>query len=374
MRILFALPGLHAVHRGAEVAFEAVAQAMAAGGAHQVTLVGAGRELPDRGYRFRRAGAVPRERFERWPSLPFLRDEYMYEELTFALGLAARRWWREADVTVTCAYPYTSWALRSRLPGTRRPAHVFVTQNGDWPAHQRRREYRFFSCDGLICTNPEFLERNRARWPSALIPNGFDAARFHPGPADRTALGLPVDRPVVLMASALIPVKRVLEGLRAVAGVPDAFLLVAGDGPLRDEVDRLAAELLPGRFQRRVFAHDRMPDLYRSADVFLHMALGESFGNVYVEALASGTPIVAHDGAIARWILEGHARLADTTSEPALTRALRQALAAGRRGAEERAAFAASRYRWEAVAARYLEFLHEVVDRAGPRRGALVKA
>lgn len=365
MRILFALPGLHRVHRGAEVVFESIAQEIALGGEHAVTLMGSGREDPARAYRFRRLGVMPRERFERWPSLPFLRNEYMYEELTFAAGLAAARWRRDFDVTVTCGYPYTNWALRTHLPGTRRPAHVFVTQNGDWPAHQRRREYRFFSCDGLICTNPEFLARNRERWRCALIPNGFDAGRFHPGPADRAALGLPGDRPVILMVSALISDKRVLEGMRAVARMPDAFLLLAGDGPLRDDVDRLAAEVLPGRFLRRTYAYHQMPGVYRSADAFLHMSLSESFGNVYVEALASGTPVVAHDGPISRWILERHALLVDTTSEPALVQALTGALAAGRQGAEERAAFAVSRYTWKAVAARYVEFLGEVARRAG---------
>jgi glycosyltransferase involved in cell wall biosynthesis len=366
MRILFALPGLHKVHRGAEVVFESIAHQLAAHGKHEVTLVGAGREIPGRSYRFEHVGAVPREHFEGWPTVPLLRSEYMYEELTFAAGLALRRRRQEVDVTVTCGYPYTNWALRSHLPGRRRPPHVFVTQNGDWPAHQRRREYRLFSCDGLICTNPEYLARNQARWFSTLIPNGFDPGKFHPGPADRAALGLPTDRPLVLIASALVPVKRVLEGIRAVAGTPGACLLVAGDGPLRDEVDRLGAELLPGRFLRRSFTHAQMPDVYRAADVFLHMALGESFGNVYVEALASGTPVVAHDHPVTRWILEDQGRLVDATSQPAVAAALASALDAGREGAAERAAFAASRYTWQIVASRYLDFFSEVAGRARP--------
>jgi glycosyltransferase involved in cell wall biosynthesis len=287
----------------------------------------------------------------------------MYEELTFAAGLTAMRWRRNFDVTMTCGYPYTNWALRTHVPGTRRPAHVFVTQNGDWPALERRREYRFFSCDGLVCTNPEYFARNRQRWFCSLIPNGFDPARFHPGPGDRAAFGLPADRRVILMASALIDSKRVLEGIRAVARIPNVLLLVAGDGPLRDEVDRLAAEQLPGRFLRRTFPHERMPDVYRSADAFLHLALSESFGNVYIEALAAGIPIVAHDGPVPRWILEGHALLVDTRDEPALVRALSIALAEGKERGEERAAFAKARYTWDAVAARYLEFFREVVER-----------
>lgn len=360
MRLLFALPGLHRVHRGAEVAFESVAEQIALQGRHEVTLVGSGEEAPPRAYRFRRVGSIPRERFEGWPRVPFLRSEFIYEELTFAASLAVRRWRSEFDVTMTCSYPYTNWVLRSGLPGRRGPRHVFVTQNGDWPARERRGEYRFFSCDGLVCTNPLYYAANCERWFSALIPNGVDTSRFHPGPADRAALGLPEGRPIVLMVSALMPGKRVLEAMRAVARVKDAFLVVAGDGAQRQQVDALAAEALPGRFLRSTFPHQRMPDLYRCADVFLHTAARESFGNVYVEALASGAPIVAHDDEVTRWIVEKHARLVDTFCEDALVEALHGAIEDGGAGRAARATFA-SRYAWTAIATRYADFFEKVV-------------
>jgi glycosyltransferase involved in cell wall biosynthesis len=360
VRFLFALPGLHRVHRGAEVAFEAIAEHIARRGEHEVTLVGSGAEAQERSYRFQRAPTIARDRFEGWPSLPLLRSEYMYEELTFAASLALSRIRAEADVTVTCSYPYTNWVLRSPFPGRPRPRHVFVTQNGDWPAYARAREYRFFSCDGLVCTNPVFLSRNQDRWRCVLIPNGVDPARFRPGPADRTALGLPSGRPLVLMVSALVEGKRVSEALRAVARLGDAFLVVAGDGPLRAEVDQLAEDLLPGRFLRASFPHERMPELYRCADVFLHTAIGESFGNVYVEALASGVPIVAHDDEVTRWILEDHGQLVDTRSEDVLAAAVDRAIRGAAPGAAERVAFATSRYSWGTVAGQYAAFLERV--------------
>jgi glycosyltransferase involved in cell wall biosynthesis len=364
MRMLFALPGLHRVRRGAEIVLESVAQEIALEGEHDVTLIGSGTPIPDRAYRFRRVPIVSREQFERWPAMPFLRNEYMYEELTFAAGLMTTFWRNDADVTMTCGYPYTNWVLRSSLPGKHRPAHVFVTQNGDWPACQRGLESRFFSCDGLVCTNPLYFERNRERWFSTLIPNGIAPELFHPGPGNRATLGLPEDRPVILMVSALDEGKRVLEAMRAVARISDAFLVVAGDGALRNEVDRLAAELLPGRFLRRTFPHEQMPDLYRSANVFLHTAIRESFGNVYIEALGSGVPVVAHDDAVTRWILEDHAHLVDTTSEQALVDALESVLQDSKNDFARATAFAQARYSWRAIAARYREFFTEVVQRA----------
>ena len=114
-----------------------------------------------------------------------------------------------------------------------RPPHVFVTQNGDWPARANVSEYRLFGCEGLVCTNPDFYESNRARWRCRLIPNGVDCVRFQPGMPQRQELGLPADRLIVLMVSALIPTKRVEIGIEAVSQVADAHLVVAGDGPLR---------------------------------------------------------------------------------------------------------------------------------------------
>jgi glycosyltransferase involved in cell wall biosynthesis len=366
MRVLFALPGLHRVRRGAEVVLESVAQQIALEGKHEVSLIGSGLPIADRAYHFKRVPAVPRDRFERWPALPFLRNEYMYEELTFAAALIMKSWRDNADLTMTCGYPYTNWALRSSLPRRNRPAHVFVTQNGDWPAYQRRWESRFFSCDGLVCTNPVYFERNRERWFSTLIPNGVAIERFHPGPGDRASLGLPQNRPVVLMVSALEEGKRVLEAMHAVARVADAFLVVAGDGALRNKVDDLAAELLPGRFVRKTFPHEQMPGLYRSANVFLHAAIRESFGNVYIEALASGLPVVAHDDEVTRWILGDHAYLVDARSELELVDTLETVLYVSKNDLARGTAFAQANYNWRAIAARYCEFFSEVLQRATP--------
>jgi glycosyltransferase involved in cell wall biosynthesis len=366
VRILFALPGLHRVHRGAEVAFESIAHEIGVAGSDDVVLMGSGTPREDRAYRFQHVPCVPRERFERMPKLPLLRSEYMYEELTFAAGLALARP-KGVDLTVTCGYPYTNWVLRAHLPGRRRPAHVFVTQNGEWPATSNHHEYRFFSCDGLVCTNPSYFEHNRDRWFSALIPNGVDPDRFRPGPGDRPAFGLPNDRPVILMVSALVESKRVLESIEAVARLPEPFLVVAGDGPLRGEVDRLAADLLPGRFLRGTFPYEGMPDLYRSADVFLHSAPLESFGNVYIEAMATGLPIVANDEALTRWILGEHGHLVDVASTKSVASGLKVALEQAGKGAMDRAAFAAENYAWRSVATRYRSFFDEVLLR--PREG-----
>src|SRR5215217_5505677 len=105
MRIVFALPGLHRFGRGAEVVFESIAQEIAEAGEHHITLIGSGERRRERSYEFIHVPAVSREHFEKWPQAPFLRHQFMYEELTFALGLAAVAAVGEADITMTCSYP-----------------------------------------------------------------------------------------------------------------------------------------------------------------------------------------------------------------------------------------------------------------------------
>ena len=276
MKVLFALPGLHRYNRGAEVAFIAIAKQLASLG-DEVTLIGSGPSRQEASYRFLRAPSITREKFEWLPSLPIFRDECTFEELTFIPSLLQCYRPQDYDVTITCSYPFTNWALTKRTFRGRRPRHVFVTENGDWPAFANTSEYRFFYCDGLVCTNPDFFERNKSRWTCRLIPNGVDCVKFCPGPAERAEFNLPADRPIVLMVSALAANKRIEAGIEAVSKLKEAHLVVAGDGPRRQFVDALAARLLGDRFTRLSVAPDRMPALYRSTDVVLHLTKEESF-------------------------------------------------------------------------------------------------
>lgn len=356
LRFLFALPGFHAENRGAEVALLSVANELALGG-DNVTVIGTGPEQADRAYGYRRVGAVNRRRFEVFPSLPTLRSETAWEDATFAWNL--RRAYRpgDFDVTVTCNFPFTHWTLRRSGGPGQAPLHLFVTQNGDWPAFSDAAEFRLFSCDGLICTNPDYRERNAARWSTALIPNGIDPARFDGVGGDRAGFGLPADKPVVLMVSAFIETKRVLDGMRAVAALPGVHFAVAGDGPLREEVLALAQDVLAGRFTQLTLTADRMPALYRSADAFLHMSLRESFGNVYVEAMAAGLPIVGHDTPRLRWIVGDRDTLCDTQDAAMLTATIASALDQGLGTPDPRAqAFA-----WSSIARQYRDFAASLV-------------
>ena len=359
MRVLFALPGLHKYDRGAEIAFISVAKELAANGA-SVTLIGCGQERAGTAYRFLHAHCVSRETFASFPSLPLLRNDYAYEELTFAPGLLGQYRPADYDVTLTCSYPFTNWILRRPSLRGRRPKHVFVTQNGDWPAFSNNSEFRLFGCDGLVCTNPDFYERNRTRWRCRLIPNGVDCDRFTPGTGQRGMFALPADRLIVLMVSALIPTKRVELGIEAVSKIPDAHLVVAGNGPSRKAIEALAARLLPGRFTLLSVPADQMPTLYRSADVVLHLAEDEAFGNVFVEALACGLPVVAPNTSRVRWIVGDDQFLIDADNLNAIAAKI---VLANRSSSSSRTQHTvrAGQFSWVKIGQIYKDFLGDVI-------------
>lgn len=354
MKLLFALPGFHRFDRGAEVALLSVARELARMG-EDVTVIGSGSARAGEPYAFQHVASVRRETFERFPKLPLFRSETAWEDATFAVASVWQVPVADYDATITCSFPFTHWAVRRG--GVTAPTHVFVTQNGDWPAVSDSAEFRFFACDTLVCTNPDYFARNRDRWRCALIPNGVDLDRFAPGRGARETFGLPESKPIILMVSAFIDSKRVLDGIRAVAQLEQAHLVIAGDGPLRDEATELANRVLPGRYTRLSVPAEQMPELYRSADAFLHLSLLESFGNVFLEAWASGLPIVAHDSERLRWILGHSPFLCDTQDQAVLTERLRAALAT--KQAEMRKGI--ERFAWSAIAAQYRDAIAEAV-------------
>jgi glycosyltransferase involved in cell wall biosynthesis len=358
VRIAFALAGLHRVDRGAEVAFIAIGNELAKMG-HEVTLFGSGGARAGARYRFIHVPAIARERFEGFPKFPPLRTETSWEEATFAVNLLTRYRPADFDLVATCAYPFTQWALRRPLLSGTRPRSIFITQNGDWPAYSRNAEFRLFACDGLVCTNPDYYERNRARYRCALIPNGADLDRFAPGPGERSRFNLP-DGPLVLMVSALIASKNVAEGIAAVAKIPDAMLVVAGDGPLRAEMQELADKLLSGRYRRITVPATDMPALYRSADVFMHLSVDESFGNVFVEALASGLAVVAYDTPRTRWIVGDEAHFPNSRKSEDLADALKSALQSRETAAKGRQR--ATSFGWPRIGRQYADFFAGIVS------------
>ncbi|MDB4883287.1 MAG: glycosyl transferase group 1 [Gemmatimonadetes bacterium] len=186
----------------------------------------------------------------------------------------------------------------------------------------------------------------------------------------RRALGLPADRPVVLAVGMLdTTIKRMDYLIRELAALPAPrpFLCILGaDGPDAPAVRALAIELLGGNDDVLVRAvpHAMIGDYYRAADVFALASLREGFGLAYVEALAHGLPIVAHDTPVTRHLLGGLATLVDLSGAGEGTRALAAALVAPVTESERatRHASAHARFGWDALREQYAQLLLRVAE------------
>ncbi len=126
---------------------------------------------------------------------------------------------------------------------------------------------------------------------------GVDTERFHPRHADpkwraRLSGGQP-DAPVILTVGRLAPEKRV-SMLRPLAdALPQARLAIVGDGPARRMLEHQFAGT-PTVFTGYLRGAD-LAAAYASADIFVLTSANETFGNVVLEAMASGLPVVVPD-------------------------------------------------------------------------------
>lgn len=126
------------------------------------------------------------------------------------------------------------------------------------------------------------------------IPHGVDSSKFHP---DRATHSMPdPDRLTLLHVGRLVSRKHVDLALRALAALDrtDVELLVAGTGTHKERLETLA-ERLDVTNQITFLGYvpeDELPSLYASSDAFLFLSRYEGFGLTFLEAMASGTPVI----------------------------------------------------------------------------------
>ena len=103
-----------------------------------------------------------------------------------------------------------------------------------------------------------------------------------------------------------------------------------------------------------------MSMVYRSANVFLHLSKEEAFGNVYLEAMACGLPVVARDTPRVRWIVGDDQYLAQGDQPAAIAKAILAASRARSTNTSTRVARAQS-FSWSKIGQMYNDFLQETV-------------
>jgi glycosyltransferase involved in cell wall biosynthesis len=214
-----------------------------------------------------------------------------------------------------------------------------------------------------------FLQQVFARHSIAaeIVPNVIDLARFTPCAEARGSKA-----PRLVVTRHLEPIYDVATALRAFALLrrrwPQAQLTIAGDGPQRATLERLAAELEIGTAVEFVgnVSHEAVRALIARADLMLNASRTDNMPNALLEALASGVPVVSTGAGGIPFIVEHEhsALLVDAGDAPALAAAAERVLADPDLAQRLRAngLTAVRRYTWDSVRAR----LYQVYARGEP--------
>ncbi len=213
---------------------------------------------------------------------------------------------RRLDIDVVHTNSLHSWYGWAAAGIARRPhvwhAREIVVQSGAALGVER-----FLTRHGatrVIAMSQAVADQLDPRADVVVVHETADPAEFHPTRAGcfRARVGVPDDAPLVGTAGRIDTWKGVDVLLRAWPGVkgarPDAHLVIAG-GPVLDKQEyfddlaRVAAALTDAHW---LGMRDDIPDLFADLDLFvLPSTEPEPYGLVAVEALASGTPVVATD-------------------------------------------------------------------------------
>jgi glycosyltransferase involved in cell wall biosynthesis len=240
-----------------------------------------------------------------WPRVPATvagaDPDVVHAHTPFTLGLAARRLAADREVPLVASYhtparEYAAYISDAFVGAIRRAA-------------DRYERWFFEQADAVVVPSVTAAGQVRtAGTPVRVVSNGVDTERFRPVgetavAAFRRRHDLP-EGPLVGYTGRHGHEKCLDDLLSATVGV-DAGVVLGGDGPAREELQRRAAArddvVFLGFLDR-----EELPAFYSALDVFAFPSPVETQGLVALEAVACGTPVVGVDsGALTETIVDG---------------------------------------------------------------------
>ena len=319
--------------------------------------------LPIPGYRQLRFGMPARRRLERrWRER---RPDVIYIATEGPLGSSALKSAQRLFIPVVSGF-HTNFDAYTRFY---RVGFIEPLVRG----YLRRFHNR---CQGTLVPTRELAEQLQGQGLQrvTVMARGVDTERFHPRHRDdalRREWGLGDDDLAVLFVGRVAAEKNIRLAIRAFEAIerqnPRARFIVVGDGPLRA---RLETE-----YPRFVFRGARrgmeLARHYASADLFLFGSTSETYGNVIIEAMASGLPVVCFDYAAGHQHIESGANglLAPFGDDTAF---VEQAMAGATNRAHahemgRQARVTAETLAWSRILDRFEQALHAAMDVFGAR-------
>lgn len=229
----------------------------------------------------------------------------------------------------------------------------------------RRQLWKFYgACDYVMAPTEAIGDELRAQNLAARVrtwARGVDPELFNPGrrsEAWRLSQGFAPDRPVIVFLGRLVMEKglaafaETIERLKTAGQSPQ--VLVIGDGPARAWFE----ERLPSANFAGFLTGETLATALASGDIFLNPSTTETFGNVNLEAMASGLAMVCADAPNTRALLRHGRNALLCADQPAAYAEALSGLFADRAELQRLGAEALER----SAAYRWTEILDEVVD------------
>jgi glycosyltransferase involved in cell wall biosynthesis len=174
----------------------------------------------------------------------------------------------------------------------------------------------------------DYMSRWAKKWAWGTkvvkINNGVDLQKF-------TAFGnkfsFDLPRPIILSVGALVWYKHHERTIDAVSKLSRGSLLIVGDGPEKDKLEKMSKKKLGNRFKIIKVNYQDIPSIYRASDLFTLPSWDrEAFGVVYLEAMATGLGVVAPNDSSRREIIGEAGFLTDVENSDSFADSIEKAL------------------------------------------------
>lgn len=251
---------------------------------------------------------------------------------------------------------------RGRYDAWARYQWLYSGCNAQWERIAFSQARRVVACSQRV--RCELIEAGVPENRIRVILNAVDIEEFHPGPANRQTLGLPVGVPLGVFVGDIRTNRKNLDAvLRGLVSCPGVHLAVVGKvegSPFPALAEKLG---LKDRVCFLGFRKD-VADIMRACDLYLFPSTYEPFGIVVLEALATGTPVITARTVGASELVSEECGivLSDPNDAAKLGAAITQLMGDGegrlRMGRVARTV--AENHTWKQMAAAYLALYEEV--------------
>lgn len=288
---------------------------------------------------------------------------------------------RENYDACLCFFGLPGGVLAQHLKQTYGIPYILRMGGGDIPGGQDRfrllykvlspRLRRIWKHAGGLVANSEGLRQNALKFCSqykiSVIPNGVDTDLFCP---PETVLETASDDTVRLLTVCRLIEKKglqdVIPNLNRIEQQTKKIIrwTIAGDGPYRGQLETLARQNAAG--DRISFlgnqAKDRLPEIYRHADIFIFPSHHEGMPNAVLEAMSSGLPVIMRkDCQGAEELIRGNGIAAEGDFGEALTKLIAMDSAAWRQMGMRSREWTLETFTWKHTAEKYETMIENLV-------------